>query len=207
MTGGHEQVGASSAEAQEAAAAAAFAGLSVAAASPAPAPYGQQQQLLQSPQVPWSPPQQQQHADVPWLGGAGRPPALSVHADQGQSLHDAAGYESVHDLAPSPVVGDLDAAMERGGRPLSPVPLNHYLQNMISPRSRAEYDEFNRFHFSKLRQLGRLGNKRTVTPKVRGTGRAAPCWPCVCALPLSHNCSTLLPPPGWRGPHEPVRGV
>eukprot|EP00775_Hariotina_reticulata_P010373 gene10373-10531_t len=52
------------------------------------------------------------------------------------------------------------------GRPTSPpVPMNHYLQNiMISPRSRAEYDEFNRFHFSQLRQQGR--NKRTVTPKV-----------------------------------------
>jgi hypothetical protein len=47
--------------------------------------------------------------------------------------------------------------------------MNHYLQNiMISPRSRAEYDEFNRFHFSQLRQQGR--NKRTVTPKVRQLG-------------------------------------
>jgi hypothetical protein len=50
---------------------------------------------------------------------------------------------------------------------VSPVPLNHYLQNMISPRSRSEYDEFNRFHFSQLRQAGRM-DKRKVTPKVGG---------------------------------------
>lgn len=46
-----------------------------------------------------------------------------------------------------------------------PVPLNHYLQNMISPRSRTEYDEFNRYHFSRLKQ-GR--DKGQVTPKVGG---------------------------------------
>lgn len=38
---------------------------------------------------------------------------------------------------------------------------------MISPRSRAEYDEFNRFHFRQLRQFGRM-DKRQVTPKVSG---------------------------------------
>lgn len=46
-----------------------------------------------------------------------------------------------------------------------PMPLNHYLQNLISPRSRSEYDEFNRFHFSRLKQQGR--DKWAVTPKVR----------------------------------------
>lgn len=61
---------------------------------------------------------------------------------------------------------DPDLGRSASGRPVSPVPLNHYLQNMISPRSRAEYDEFNRFHFSQLRQQGRL-DKREVTPKVR----------------------------------------
>jgi hypothetical protein len=66
---------------------------------------------------------------------------------------------------PEAAVGDLGRSAS--GRPVSPVPLNHYLQNMISPRSRAEYDEFNRFHFSQLRQLGRM-DKREVTPKVRG---------------------------------------
>lgn len=65
---------------------------------------------------------------------------------------------------PEAAVGDLGRSVS--GRPMSPVPLNHYLQNMISPRSRAEYDEFNRFHFSQLRQLGRM-DKREVTPKVR----------------------------------------
>jgi hypothetical protein len=57
-------------------------------------------------------------------------------------------------------------------------------QNMISPRSRREYDEFNRFHFSKLRQVGRL-DKRSVTPKV-----------CEC----HKTCGLLLPwlPPRLR---------
>ncbi len=68
-----------------------------------------------------------------------------------------------------PSRGDYEAEVDLGrglgGRPVSPVPLNHYLQNMISPRSRAEYDEFNRFHFSQLRQAGRM-DRRQVTPKV-----------------------------------------
>lgn len=48
-------------------------------------------------------------------------------------------------------------------RPVSPAPLNHYLQNALSPRSRSEYDNFNRFHFSQLRHLR---DRRAVTPKV-----------------------------------------
>lgn len=80
--------------------------------------------------------------------------AAAVHAQLGEL--GAAGY-----------LAELDADLGRtaGGRPVSPVPLNHYLQNMISPRSRAEHDEFNRFHFSQLRQHGRM-DKRQVTPKV-----------------------------------------
>jgi hypothetical protein len=58
--------------------------------------------------------------------------------------------------------GDADACMPGLGP--EPVPLNHYLQNLISPRSRSEYDEFNRFHFSRLKQQGR--DKRAITPKV-----------------------------------------
>lgn len=50
-------------------------------------------------------------------------------------------------------------------RPVSPVFQNHYMQKLLSPRSRVEYDEFNRFHFGQLAQHGR--NKRAVTPKVR----------------------------------------
>jgi hypothetical protein len=50
-------------------------------------------------------------------------------------------------------------------RPVSPAPLNHYLQNALSPRSRSEYDNFNRFHFSQLRHLR---DRRAVTPKVGG---------------------------------------
>jgi hypothetical protein len=57
-----------------------------------------------------------------------------------------------------------DAAACTPGLGPEPVPLNHYLQNMISPRSRSEYDEFNRFHFSRLQQQGR--DKRAITPKV-----------------------------------------
>jgi hypothetical protein len=56
-----------------------------------------------------------------------------------------------------------DAASCVPGLGPEPVPLNHYLQNMMSPRSRSEYDEFNRFHFSRLKQ-GR--DKRAITPKV-----------------------------------------
>eukprot|EP00882_Tetradesmus_deserticola_P032989 GHRQ01037645.1.p1 GENE.GHRQ01037645.1~~GHRQ01037645.1.p1 ORF type:complete len:181 (+),score=75.96 GHRQ01037645.1:91-633(+) len=57
-----------------------------------------------------------------------------------------------------------DAAACVPGLGPEPVPLNHYLQNLISPRSRSEYDEFNRFHFSRLKQQGR--DKRAITPKV-----------------------------------------
>lgn len=80
--------------------------------------------------------------------------AAAVHAQLGEL--GATGY-----------LAELDADLGRaaGGRPVSPVPLNHYLQNLISPRSRAEHDEFNRFHFSQLRQHGRM-DKRQVTPKV-----------------------------------------
>ncbi|KAF6262503.1 hypothetical protein COO60DRAFT_1624922 [Scenedesmus sp. NREL 46B-D3] len=60
-------------------------------------------------------------------------------------------------------VGDAAVPCVQGLGP-EPVPLNHYLQNMISPRSRSEYDEFNRFHFSRLKQQGR--DKRAITPKV-----------------------------------------
>lgn len=55
-------------------------------------------------------------------------------------------------------------------RPVSPasgLPLNHYLQNLLSPRSRSEFDDFNRFHFSQLR-LNR--SKDSITPKVRCIG-------------------------------------
>lgn len=63
-----------------------------------------------------------------------------------------------------------------GCRPASPVPLNHYLQNMISPRSRAEYDQFNRFHFGQQRR-----DRRAITPKARAMGRESVCVrACVC---------------------------
>ena len=65
---------------------------------------------------------------------------------------------------------ELDLGRGAGGRPVSPMPLNHYLQNMISPRSRSEYDEFNRFHFGQLRQARGM-DRRQVTPKVRGGER------------------------------------
>ncbi|GBF98762.1 hypothetical protein Rsub_11168 [Raphidocelis subcapitata] len=41
--------------------------------------------------------------------------------------------------------------------------LNHYLQNNMSPRNRADYDAFNRYHFGRLRQER---DRRAVTPKV-----------------------------------------
>lgn len=74
-----------------------------------------------------------------------------------------------------PVAGA--SVVDVGPRPATtsgpePVPLNHYLQNMISPRSRVEYDEFNRYHFSRLKQ-GR--DRRAVTPKV-GSGLGAVAW-------------------------------
>jgi hypothetical protein len=84
------------------------------------------------------------------------------------SASEAAAQAGLVDAAAAPYLPDLDAmdaGRGAGGRPVSPVLLNHYLQNMISPRSRAEYDEFNRFHFSQLRQFGRM-DKRQVTPKV-----------------------------------------
>jgi hypothetical protein len=66
-----------------------------------------------------------------------------------------------------------DAAACIPGLGPEPVPLNHYLQNMISPRSRSEYDEFNRFHFSRLKQQGR--DKRAITPKVGTQGVCGMC--------------------------------
>ena len=67
---------------------------------------------------------------------------------------------------------DLSLWPAGGERPTSPVPLNHYLQNMISPRSRVEYDDFNRFHFSQLRHAR---DKRAVTPKVGRQQETMPC--------------------------------
>jgi hypothetical protein len=64
-----------------------------------------------------------------------------------------------------------DAVSSMPGMGPEPVPLNHYLQNMMSPRSRSEYDEFNRFHFSRLKQQGR--DKRAITPKVSRQGISA----------------------------------
>lgn len=83
-----------------------------------------------------------------------------------------------------------DAACVPGLGP-EPVPMNHYLQNMISPRSRSEYDEFNRFHFSRIKQQGR--DKRAITPKVKAwlhalllAWLASPCMP-VFACMQSHG--------------------
>jgi hypothetical protein len=96
----------------------------------------------------------------------------SLHTLQACPSELAAAQAGVGGDAPAPYLPseyqhDLDLGRGAGGRPVSPVPLNHYLQNMISPRSRSEYDEFNRFHFSQLRQAGRM-DKRKVTPKVGG---------------------------------------
>ncbi|KXZ56412.1 hypothetical protein GPECTOR_1g367 [Gonium pectorale] len=43
---------------------------------------------------------------------------------------------------------------------------HHYYQNHLSPRSRADYDQFNRVHFEKLEQARGRDYKRAVTPKV-----------------------------------------
>ncbi|GFR41387.1 hypothetical protein Agub_g2070 [Astrephomene gubernaculifera] len=43
---------------------------------------------------------------------------------------------------------------------------HHYFQNQLSPRSRREYDNFNRLHFEKLEQARGRDYKRAVTPKV-----------------------------------------
>eukprot|EP00798_Chlamydomonas_sp_ICE-L_P013964 gene13964-19904_t len=42
----------------------------------------------------------------------------------------------------------------------------HYQQNLVSPRSRAEYDQFNRLHFEKLYKSRGPAPKRALTPKV-----------------------------------------
>jgi hypothetical protein len=60
----------------------------------------------------------------------------------------------------------------------------HYLQNQISPRSRADYDAFNRAHFGRLDRERKSGGgataKRAVTPKVRCHTLFCVCM-CVCA--------------------------
>lgn len=86
--------------------------------------------------------------------------------DPMQALGDVAGGGPLYSEV------DQDAGRTATGRLVSPVPHNHYLQNMISPRSRAEYDEFNRFHFSQLRHFGRM-DKRQVTPKVGGPPKSS----------------------------------
>ena len=42
----------------------------------------------------------------------------------------------------------------------------HYCQNQLSPRSRSDYDAFNRAHFERLHSAQGRAAKRAVTPKV-----------------------------------------
>ena len=42
----------------------------------------------------------------------------------------------------------------------------HYCQNQLSPRSRHDYDAFNRAHFERLHSAQGRASKRAVTPKV-----------------------------------------
>ncbi len=42
----------------------------------------------------------------------------------------------------------------------------HYRQNQLSPRSRVDYDAFNRAHFDRLHSAQGRAGKRAVTPKV-----------------------------------------
>ena len=44
----------------------------------------------------------------------------------------------------------------------------HYCQNQLSPRSRSDYDAFNRAHFERLQSAQGRASKRAVTPKVWG---------------------------------------
>lgn len=52
----------------------------------------------------------------------------------------------------------------------------HYVQNQLSPRSRADYDAFNRIHFERLHSARGVRRKqevkRAVTPKVGTGGRS-----------------------------------
>ncbi|KAF8073053.1 hypothetical protein HT031_000714 [Scenedesmus sp. PABB004] len=108
-----------------------------------------------------------------------RPAPLAWVQQQQDAAEEAAGVQQGllpdDDLEPL-LGGDAHVALLNGlpvmleggladgvGAPGEVVPLNHYLQNMISPRSRAEHDEFNRFHFGKLRAR----DKRAITPKAR----------------------------------------
>eukprot|EP00878_Enallax_costatus_P034903 GHUV01038847.1.p1 GENE.GHUV01038847.1~~GHUV01038847.1.p1 ORF type:complete len:518 (+),score=146.20 GHUV01038847.1:771-2324(+) len=143
MSGGAPQVAASAAEAQEAAAAAAYAPV-----APSPMP-----ELTFAPQQPPLLPQQQPVVPRPLT------PVLGAPAEQAGALPLMGDDADVAAAAPGAGVGTWPPSTTGP----DPVPLNHYLQNMISPRSRTEYDEFNRYHFSRLKQ-GR--DKRAVTPKV-----------------------------------------
>ncbi|WIA29376.1 hypothetical protein OEZ86_011880 [Tetradesmus obliquus] len=146
-------------EAQEAAAAAAYPS---AAGSPAGAAAQQQQQqaqplawLVQQQQGEDEQVPQQQQVEPAYGGEAGLRHQLPRRSDQAVPpllLFDDEAAAAGGDAACVPGLGP------------EPVPMNHYLQNMISPRSRSEYDEFNRFHFSRIKQQGR--DKRAITPKV-----------------------------------------
>lgn len=126
---------------------------------PPPLAWVQQQQQLQEEEQ-LLPAAQQQLLDQQQLQ-----PLLSPVMHQAPPKQQPAAFarRPVVPAAPQPSLRSRPSSAmvsESGGI----MPLNHYLQNMISPRSRSEYDAFNRFHFSRQQQAGR--DPRAVTPKV-----------------------------------------
>ncbi|GLC72408.1 hypothetical protein PLESTF_001244500 [Pleodorina starrii] len=86
---------------------------------------------------------------------------------QGQQLHSARAQPPPSSQRPvyTPQAPPMQAWQQQGqGSDSKPY---HYYQNQLSPRSRREFDNFNRLHFEKLEQVRGANYKlRAVTPKV-----------------------------------------
>ena len=82
----------------------------------------------------------------------------------------------------------------------------HYCQHQLSPRSRSDYDAFNRVHFERLQTAQGKAAKRAVTPKVGIRALKCP-TACLCrgqalghtrALRPLFNCGSPAPWFLWR---------
>ncbi|KAG1662053.1 hypothetical protein FOA52_005300 [Chlamydomonas sp. UWO 241] len=93
-------------------------------------------------------------------------PPLPPGSPPGAPLQQVVNHAVAH------MAGAGQQGQQQQPRPVAtPDTYLHYCQNQLSPRSRSEYDAFNRAHFSHLdatrgRRNGGTGAHRAVTPKV-----------------------------------------